>query len=87
MLVRGSVPPTDDPNFSGEEVILQDQHISALPENAIVAVMIWQRGLSYWKRVHDTSFPVTDTDLAGIIVPTEYHPVLSPFLLHRVGGF
>jgi len=87
MLTQDSYVPIDDPAFSGESVILQEQHISLLPESAIVIVEIWRRGTSRWQRVRDDGSPVTDVDLAGLIVPTEYDPVQSPFVLHRVSGF
>lgn len=87
MLTTDSEIPSDDPNFSGELVVLQEQHVSGLPENAIVVVMIWKRGTSHWKRTRDTSDPATEVDLRGLIVPSDYDPEGNPFLLHRVAGF
>ena len=87
ILTINDPPPTGDPNYSGVPVILQEQHISALPNNAIVVVMIYGRGTSHWKRTVDRDDPLTEEDIAGVIVPVDYDPDLNPVLLHRVAGF
>jgi len=67
-------------------VPLDNQPISQLPKDAIVEVNISGRGASQWKRTYDATSPATDVNV-GIITPTGYDPINSPYILVRVAGY
>lgn len=75
-------------NLSGGNVAtdLDAQQIGILPANTAIFVFPTGRGGSLWLRVQDATSPVTDLD-AGVVVPTNYDPVLNPWVLQRQLGY
>ena len=74
--LTGGTPATD----------IDAQPIYALPDDALIEVVIPDRGASQWLRVRDSTLTASDPD-AGIIVPTTYDSVLKPWALYRQLGF